>query len=701
MTYEAFKTMYGIRLDPQQEQAVQAGSGPTLLLAVPGSGKTTVLIARIGYLILCRGMVPERILAVTYNKAAQQELEQRFARLFGPELAGRVNFRTINSLSYEILRQYAREYRHPLPQMITEPERLRLLRELWQEHHREYATEADLRGVESTVTCIKNAMMTDSELAEWELTGPEQHRANVPLYYEYTAALKQSRRMDFDDQMVFAKSILDKRPRVLQEWQDRFDCICVDEAQDVSRIQHTILSLLAQRRRELFMVGDEDQCIYAFRAACPEALTEFEKAWPGARVLLMERNYRCSGQITAAADQFIKRNFDRRDKNMVTPNDDGEPVACKGFASRDEQYVWLADAAEKAVRYRRQLAILYRDNDSALPLVDLLARRGVPYAARAVEGGFLNSRCAADLEAILRLARDPRDTNAFLQVYSKFGVAITRRDAEQAVTRADAQGIPVFSALLSCRIPDWSRDAVRELAEQFRALAGDSAGSAVLRIFDQMNYGDRMNKWEGPDPRRELLLALAQQVRTQQELLERLAQLRALTGQDSPTPDAPVILSTIHSSKGLEYDHVVIMDAADGLFPKIPLEDGHVRPADRQALAEERRLFYVGMTRARKKLTLLTYTGRHSLFADELFRPDSAERPAACRSPAASPTAKMLAMGKDYLPQTRIYHTVYGMGVIQSRQEAAVTVRFAGGTEKVLNLYVEMDKGRMVLAAFL
>ncbi len=250
------------------------------------------------------------------------------------------------------------------------------------------------------------------------------------VYHAYCQTLRQRRLMDYDDQMVYALKILRQYPEILAQIQDRYEYFCVDEAQDTSKIQHHIIRLLASRSRNLFMVGDEDQSIYGFRAAYPQALTEFERVYPQAKILYMEQNYRSTREIVALADRFIQRNRDRHPKHLRAARGSGPQPGTIEVYDRRQQYRYLAKVAENCVR---ETAVLYRDNDSVLPLLDLLDRAGLPYRCRQVESLFFTHRIVRDMTDIIHLAQDPADGEGFLNVYYKLGAGISRRLALEAV----------------------------------------------------------------------------------------------------------------------------------------------------------------------------------------------------------------------------------------------------------------------------
>lgn len=389
MIFEKFLQQYRLgHLDPQQRTAASTTDGPILLLAVPGSGKTTTLIARLGYLVLGCGVRPEDILTMTYTVAATQEMRQRFIDRFGKDVGDRMEFRTINSVCYKIIALYG-QMGNWIPRMATEGESDAVVRDIYKALAQSYPTDADIKTMRMVISNIKNRMM---DKVQTEAAGFDLPFSAWTLYNDYQAAMNERQLMDFDDQLVMAYQILISEPQILNAYQEKYKHICVDEAQDTSKIQHEIIALLAQKNRNLFMVGDEDQSIYGFRAACPQELMEFEKKWPGAKILLIETNYRSTDEIVDASAKFIRQNKARRDKKMHGVNGHGEAIRAIPVANRLEQYRLLAGMGQTAMETNSPLTVLYRNNDSALPVIDALEKRGIPYQAKGNDGLFFKGR---------------------------------------------------------------------------------------------------------------------------------------------------------------------------------------------------------------------------------------------------------------------------------------------------------------------
>lgn len=703
MGFAQFMARYGLTLDEQQQAAVQAVDGPVLLLAVPGSGKTTTLVARLGYMLHVRGIPPASILTMTYTVAAARDMRARYAALFGADEAEPLAFRTINGVCSRIIRRYERMLGRTAFALLEDGgEKTALIGELYRAQSGEFATESTIKALQTALTYAKNQMMQGEALSSIEVEGVDF----AVFFAAYDKALRARQLMDYDDQMVYALRILRQYPEVLRAVQAQYRYFCVDEAQDTSKIQHAVIRLLAGQDGNLFMVGDEDQSIYGFRAAYPQALTEFDTVYPHAKVLYMEQNYRSTRQIVAAADAFIQKNRNRRPKHMHATQGDGPAVQAHAVYDRQKQYDWLCKLAQDCTT---GTAILYRDNDSALPLIDRLDRLGLAYRCRQVDSLFFSNRVVRDITDIIRFAQNPYDGETFLRIYYKLGAGISRLMAQVAADRAEREGETMLSFIAELESASaWTKKQCRALQTHLTNLLGERADKAVYRIVHFMGYGDYLNERGGDLSKADILEALGAQEDTPLRLLERLDELREVVLRGGTDAGSPFILSTIHSSKGLEYERVILMDVMDGLLPKT-LPGAQATKEELDAYEEERRLFYVGMTRAKRALTVITFRkpGLDASFTDELFppAPDREVQPAAAPASAASARASGLALAAQesrfasqspvYHPGARVRHKAFGPGTLVSRLGDIAVIEFDSGETKKLAVSVALRVGQL------
>ena len=696
MDFSQFKIKYGLHLDAQQETAVQTVDGPVLLLAVPGSGKTTVLVTRLGYMCCVREVPPERILTMTYTVAAARDMQARYAAFFGEEEAQRLEFRTINGVCSRIIRYYERTFGRTAFRMLEDgAQKSALIGELYRMQSKEFATESMIKALQTALTYAKNQMLKGEALAAIEVEGVDF----VAFFAAYDKALRERQLMDYDDQMVYALRILRQYPAILRDFQARYRYFCVDEAQDTSKIQHTIIRLLAGQSGNLFMVGDEDQSIYGFRAAYPQALTEFDAVYPSAKVLYMEQNYRSTRQIVAAADRFIQKNQNRHPKHMKATQGNGSAVRECSVYDRQAQYAYLCKLAENCTV---ETAVLYRDNDSALPLIDRMDRAGIPYCCRQVESLFFTGRVVRDITDIIRFAQNPYDGELFLSLYYKLGAGISKVVAQVAADRAEAEGETILSYIAaSCAASPWTQKQCKALQTHLNNLLRERADKAVYRIVNFMGYGDYLKERGGDLTKADILEAVGAQEPTPERLLDRLEELREVVQRGGTDADCPFVLSTIHSSKGLEYERVILMDVADGLLPKT-LPGANAEQEELDAYEEERRLFYVGLTRAKRELSIITFRkmGLESAFAREIFPLSTGEptqstavkKPAVRQEPDA---ARIAALAKDYIPGIRLMHQAFGPGTLVSRSGDIGVIAFDSGETKKIAVSVALRVGQL------
>ena len=635
MEWKEFETTFSVKLNQQQKEAVQSTKGPVLLLAVPGSGKTTVLVTRLGYMIYCRNIPPESILTVTYTVAATKDMSERFAVRFGEDMAKRLEFRTINGICARIIQYYGRRIgKTPFELVKDEKATTGMLIRICQDHGMGYPTESDLKNVRTLLTYIKNMMLNEEELQKLE---EESDIRIAGIYREYCRQMREQKMMDYDDQMLYAYNMLRKDPGVLAYFQNRYPYICVDEAQDTSKIQHAIIALLAAGTGNLFMVGDEDQSIYGFRAAYPEALLSFEKKHPGAKVLLMEENFRSNAKIVEAADKFIQKNTLRHEKHMRAAREAGADIREISLKSRKAQYVYLMKAAQECTtgmagmsgseehRGRAdasvtETAVLYRDNECAIPLIDLLERKNIPYRMRNADLSFFTHRTVLDVQNIIRFAMNPKDTELFMQIYYRLKLFFNKKDALRYAQISQEKDMEVLDAALKYgNLEKYQEDNIRNLKRQMVRILNMPGDEAVNQILTYMGYQDYLKKMGMNANKLETVKLIGSRVESPEKLLERLEELRTIIQEKVSDKDCPFILSTMHASKGLEYDTVYLLDVMDGILPEKVL--ANPRTASKEELEtyeEERRLFYVGVTRAKNQLNVFT-TNKSSKFCSELL----------------------------------------------------------------------------------
>ena len=657
MDWNEFVNTFPIQLNQQQQEAVQSTEGAVLLLAVPGSGKTTVLVTRLGYMIYCRNIHPESILTVTYTVVATKDMSKRFADRFGEEMAEKLEFRTINGICAKIIQYYGRKIgKTPFELVKEEKNTTGMLVKICQEHGMGYPTESDLKNVRTMITYIKNMLLNDKEIQKLEEESDIRIRG---IYQAYCSQMREKKWMRMDS-------------RLLEHFQNLYPYICVDEAQDTSKIQHAIIALLAAKSENLFMVGDEDQSIYGFRAAYPEALLDFEKDHPGARVLLMEENFRSNAKIVSAADKFIQKNTMRHEKHMKAAREAGADIRKISLKSRKAQYVYLMKIAQEC---STETAVLYRDNECAIPLIDLLERKHIPYRMRNAELSFFTHRTVLDIQNIIRFAMNPKDTELFMQIYYRLKLFFRKEDALNYTNISKEKDIPVWDAILQYgNLEEYQQNYVRSLRRQMKKLLDMTGDKAVDQILVYMGYQDYLKKMGMNANKLEIVKMIGSREDSPEKLLERLKELERIIREKKEERECRFILSTMHASKGLEYDTVYLLDVVDGILPEKVLTSMNTASKEEiGAYEEERRLFYVGVTRAKNQLNIFA-TGKPSRFCNELLE----------KNISAESYQKL----SDELGEGVIVkHRKFGKGVVTEIEGEHIRIRF-GDDEKKMDLKV-------------
>jgi len=687
ISYEELKKLLGFEPNDQKEAAIRAVDGKTLLLAVPGSGKTTALVARLGYMLLCRSVEPSSILTMTYTVAAAADMKARFASLFGEELASKLEFKTINAVCYGIIGYYSRTVSGKSFKLCEDDRSSSpLLPQIYKEITGEYPTESDLGEVRSAITYAKNMMLTDDELKK-------KNDIAFGKFYEiftrYRAEMRARELMDFDDQMIYALSILKRYPQVLSHYREKYKYICVDEAQDTSLIQHKIIALLTGEKGNLFMVGDEDQSIYGFRAAYPKALTGFREVYPGSQILFMEDNYRSAPEIVASADGFVRGNLGRYPKIMRASSGNSGGIVDIRIPDRYAQYTQLLKMAKNV---RTSTAVLYRENECALPLIDIFERNGVDYTLKASDFTFFSHRIVREIIAALKLTVDGKDTASYMQVCNRIQPFLKRQDAERVCKIAIEKNLTVYDAIGQLEeLEPFRQKNARIAGKLIAGMKFTSPDKAINSILENLGYRSSLERAKVFSSKPDVLETLAKRESTVGSFLWRLSELERIIKQklqqklEKRQEDAPdsakLVLSTVHMAKGLEYDSVWLLDAIDSVTPGHSiLRDMLHNSESRTLYEEERRIFYVAVTRAKKALYVFYSRDIKARFVDELL-----ERRAEFRAAAKKSAEGGLAIPGNFVDGTalrlgmRVRHAAFGDGTVTGRTQLRVTVFYDCG----------------------
>jgi DNA helicase II / ATP-dependent DNA helicase PcrA len=705
-------------LNPAQQEAVLTTEGPVLVIAGAGSGKTRVLTRRIAHLLRAVGVKPPEILAITFTNKAAAEMRERVEDLVGPP--ARASWvMTFHAACGRILRREAPRlgYRSNFT-IYDSADQLRLTKQCLEDLERD-PKRFTPRGIHSQISNAKN-----------QLIGPDEYASRVASFYDQTVAdvyklyqtkLFNANAVDFDDMLYLTDDVLERFPEAREKWQKAFRYLLVDEYQDTNHAQYKFLQLLAANHSNVFAVGDPDQSVYGFRGADIRNVLEFEQDFPGAKTIALEQNYRSTNSILEAANGVISHNRERKPKNLWSELGDGEPVHVVEVEDEHAEARYVAAEIARLVEEGfngREIAVFYRTNAQSRVLEDVLVRQGVAYQ---VIGGprFYERAEIKDLVAYLQVIDNPYDVVSLLRIANRprrgIGDSTLAKlmsfadDAEmslwEAMDRTDAAGVGTAPSKAVASF----RNVIQSLMSASQEL---DVPELIERVLEQTGTlgaleAERTIESQGRIENLQELVALAREwmeSAAEPTLSSFLQEVSLYSDQDAIRGDGSLVtLMTLHNAKGLEFRAVYLIGMEEGIFP-------HSRSIEEQGVEEERRLCYVGMTRAMERLTLMhassrmLYGGRSynlpSRFLDELpERHIERERlQPASWSNYGAPKQSQIAPRED-IPSLAtgdsVRHGTLGEGVVvRIEPGGVVTVRFADdGAERRLMLdYAPLEK---------
>lgn len=590
-------------LSKNQERAVHHEAGPLLCLAGPGSGKTTVITERTRFLIDEAGISPTEILVITFTKAAALEMKERFYRLLGGRRPP-VTFGTFHSVFFWILRQ---AYGLNAGNILKEEQKYQILRELLTKYNLEIEDETDfLSGVAGEISLVKNDRIP---LENYYARNCSEELFRK-LYKGYQERLEAQRLLDFDDMLVMCYELLSQRGDILSGWRKRFRYILIDEFQDINQIQYDTVRLLAAPKNNLFIVGDDDQSIYRFRGARPEIMLNFQKDYPKAGMVLLSENYRSTENIIRAAGKVIAHNCSRYPKDIHGVRDKGFPIEIHGFVNQSQENRFVLEKIREYQQdgYRLEdMAVLFRTNTSAGPLVGTFMEYNLPFRMRDSLPNIYEHWIARDVTAYIRLALGSRKRQDFLRIINRPKRYIGR----DVLNDSEISFLALRREYLE---RDWMLDRVDKLESDLTVISRLKPYAAVNYIRHGVGYEGYLSEYA--EYRRikaeelyEILNELQEAARGFDSFEAWFSHMEAYKetlknqARDQEQEDA-VTLTTLHSSKGLEFSVVFIVDVNEDTIP-------HRKASLEVDLEEERRMFYVGMTRARERLHLYYAKERH------------------------------------------------------------------------------------------
>jgi DNA helicase-2/ATP-dependent DNA helicase PcrA len=708
-------------LNPAQREAVLTTEGPLLVIAGAGSGKTRVLTHRVAHLLAAHGAKPNEILAITFTNKAAAEMKERVERNLGP-IARAIWIMTFHSACGRILRSEAERlgYRSNFT-IYDQADQVRLVKSCLEELERDPKRFVP-RGIHSQISNAKN-----------QLIGPDEYASRVASFYDQTVAdvyslyqrrLFASNAVDFDDMLMLTVDVLQRFPEARAKWAKAFRYVMVDEYQDTNHAQYVLLQLLTGTSKNIMAVGDPDQSVYGFRGADIRNILDFERDFPNTKVIPLEQNYRSTNTILQAANYVISHNRERKEKNLWSDLGEGEPV--RVVETEDEHGEARFIAVEIAARIEegysaREIAVVYRTNAQSRVLEDVLVRQGIAYQ---VIGGprFYERAEIKDLIAYLQVIDNPADAVSLMRIANRPRRGIGDTSIARLVNYADGLGTSLWEAMghvEEAGLAAASAKAVtqfRSVMQSLMATATDASVATIVEaVLDRTGYlesleAERTIEARGRIENLEELVGVAREYDAggeERSLSGFLQEISLYSDQDALRGDdegdgGQVTLMTLHNAKGLEFRAVFMIGMEEGIFP-------HARSIEENSLEEERRLAYVGMTRAKERL-VLTHALRRNLygrsdanlpsrFLDEL--PSIGVERERLRPTSWSDYGNRVQ--HEYAPRTDIpdlstgdtvRHQSLGTGIVTRIEPGSVvTVRFEDGSERRLMLeYAPLER---------
>jgi DNA helicase II / ATP-dependent DNA helicase PcrA len=700
-------------LNEPQREAVLATEGPLLVIAGAGSGKTRVLTYRVAHLINAVGAKPNEILAITFTNKAAGEMRERLGRLLGPRGRG-LWILTFHAACGRILRREAQRlgYRSNFT-IYDQADQLRLVKQCLEELERD-PKRFTPRGIHNQISAAKNRLVSPDQYAERVQSFYDQTVADV--YELYQRRLFASNAVDFDDLLMLTVDVLERFPEAREKWQAAFRYILVDEYQDTNHAQYRLLQLLAEPDRNVCAVGDPDQSIYAFRGADINNILDFERDFPGTRTIALEQNYRSTNHILDAANHVITNNRERKPKELWSELGDGEPVRVVEVEDEHAEARFVAAGIAALVEQGfsgDEVAVFYRTNAQSRVLEDVLVRQGVSYQ---VIGGprFYERAEIKDAIAYLQAIDNPYDAVSLTRIANRPRRGIGDASLARLQAWADAHGRSLWEAMEFAEEAGVGAAPLRAVTQFHTLMQSLQSGALELpvaelveRTLERSGYlesleAERTIEAQGRLENLQELVGVAREYQENAEepsLSHFLQEISLYSDQDAiREQESLVTLMTLHNAKGLEFRAVYLIGMEEGIFP-------HSRSIEEQGIEEERRLCYVGMTRAKEQLTLTHASSRSlwgtrgynlpSRFLDEL--PGTVERERLRPASWSSYGAQGVAPREDVPTLSTgdsVRHGTLGEGVVtQIEPGGVVTVRFADGSERRLMLdYAPLER---------
>lgn len=600
-----------MKFTSQQVDAIKHFEGPALILAVPGSGKTTVLLNRILNLIKNHNIDPSEIISITFSKSQGIDMEKRFLAQ-NPEFRGKITFKTIHAFCYEIVRNYMKlkNIKKTLIEGNNEFNRILILKRVYYQKNYKKLSDEEINDFFSIYDFTKNKMY-DFEGYLRKNHFISNRSLMLKLYNLYNEIKIQNNFMDFNDLLILANEYISTDKKLLKALKNRYKFFQIDEGQDTSTLQFEIIRKIVFPENNVFIVADDDQSIYSFRGASPENLLNFKNIYPNSKIFFMDKNFRSTKNIIKISNKIIQGNKIRYEKYSKHTTEENSQIMLFKVKNSTIQARELVKRISE-INPNETIGVLYRNNISSLYIADILKNNDIDFFVKENKFDFYSNRILNDVKNILLFSEDTTDLEVFKRIYFKLNAYIKK----DFITKLEYKPYNqcVLESLLDLdELNDFYINKFTSLRNDFKRLKRMKMEDKIDCILYELGYGyylDNFNDFSNLNYNLifDLIKYLSKDLKTFDEFIEKLDNLKELL-KNASSSKSNISISTIHSSKGLEYDNVFIIDLIDGEFPQKSI----LNSFDEKLLEEERRLFYVAMTRARKRLFLYTIKERNNL----------------------------------------------------------------------------------------
>lgn len=600
-----------MKFTSQQVDAIKHFEGPALILAVPGSGKTTVLLNRILNLIKNHNIDPSEIISITFSKSQGIDMEKRFLAQ-NPEFRGKITFKTIHAFCYEIVRNYMKlkNIKKTLIEGNNEFNRILILKRVYYQKNYKKLSDEEINDFFSIYDYTKNKMY-DFEGYIRKNHFISNRLLMLKLYNLYDEIKIQNNFMDFNDLLILANEYISTDKKLLKALKNRYKFFQIDEGQDTSTLQFEIIRKIVFPENNVFIVADDDQSIYSFRGASPENLLNFKNIYPNSKIFFMDKNFRSTKNIIKISNKIIQGNKIRYEKSSKHTTEENSQIMLFKVKNSTIQARELVKRISE-INPNETIGVLYRNNISSLYIADILKNNDIDFFVKENKFDFYSNRILNDVKNILLFSEDTTDLEVFKRIYFKLNAYIKK----DFITKLEYKPYNqcVLESLLDLdELNDFYLNKFTSLRNDFKRLKRMKMEDKIDCILYELGYGDYLDNFNEFSNLNynlifDLIKYLSKDLKTFDEFIEKLDNLKELL-KNASSSKSNISISTIHSSKGLEYDNVFIIDLIDGEFPQKSI----LNSFDEKLLEEERRLFYVAMTRARKRLFLYTIKERNNL----------------------------------------------------------------------------------------